>query len=132
MHKICGIFIYRKCKETEKSYIFRYDDIWMHPPSPSNPTHTLFLRHEVHIRSSQIDINVNNPKYLHNPAVLSELLFDLQMYDMCWFYAGAWQNYMLLKGDNSQIKHGKYPQRSGIHNTAGIEYLKDTKRILNF
>lgn len=41
-------------------------------------------------------------------------------------------NYMLLKGDNSQIKHGKYPQRSGIHNTAGIEYLKDTKRILNF
>lgn len=36
------------------------------PPSPSNPTHTLFLRHEVHIRSSQIDINVNNPKYLHN------------------------------------------------------------------
>lgn len=67
MHKICGIFIYRKCKETEKSYIFRYDDIWMHPPSPSNPTHTLFLRHEVHIRSSQIDINVNNPKYLHNP-----------------------------------------------------------------
>lgn len=37
------------------------------PPSPSNPTHTLFLRHEVHIRSSQIDINVNNPKYLHNP-----------------------------------------------------------------
>lgn len=67
MHKICGIFIYRKCKETEKSYFFRYDDIWMHPPSPSNPTHTLFLRHEVHIRSSQIDINVNNPKYLHNP-----------------------------------------------------------------
>lgn len=42
-------------------------------------------------------------------------------------------NYMLLKGDNSQIKHGKYPQRSGIHNnTIGIEYLKDTKRILNF
>lgn len=42
-------------------------------------------------------------------------------------------NYMLLKGDNSQIKHGKYPQRSGIHNnTAGIEYLKDTKKNLEF
>lgn len=130
MHKICGIFIYRKCKKTEKSYIFRYDDIWMHPPSPSNPTHTLFLRHEVHIRSSQIDINVNNPKYLHNPDNQRSSLnfFLIHVLILCRCMA----NYMLLKGDNSQIKHGKYPQRSGIHNTAGIEYLKDTKRILNF
>lgn len=40
------------------------------------------------------------------------------------------QKMMLLKGDNSQIKHGKYPQRSGINNyTVRIEVLKDTKNL---
>lgn len=100
------------------------------PPSPSNPTHTLFLRHEVQIRSSQSDINVINPKYPHNPDNQRSSQNFFLIYKVR--HLSILCRCMLFKGDNSQIKHGKYPQRSGIHNTAGIEYLKDTKRILNF
>lgn len=43
------IQIHQKVQDAQNMWnfhlqIFRYDDIWMHPPSPSNPTHTLFLR----------------------------------------------------------------------------------------